>query len=175
MPSPGPDPASASSCGEPGPVDSRAGNMDAPVSIRFARPADAAALAELAARSFRETFEDDNEPRNMESYIRDFFSARRVAAELVDPSNSFLLASVDGTGLPSGYAKLRRGAVEPCVRGARAIELERIYVERGMIGRGVGAALMRASLETAAERGFETLWLGVWERNERAIRFYERW
>jgi ribosomal protein S18 acetylase RimI-like enzyme len=55
------------------------------------------------------------------------------------------------------------------------VELRRLYVDRSAIGHGVGAALMRASLEAARSAGRRTLWLGVWERNARAISFYERW
>ena len=55
------------------------------------------------------------------------------------------------------------------------VELQRLYVDRTAMGRGVGAALMRATLDAARSAGYRTLWLGVWERNARAISFYERW
>jgi multidrug efflux pump subunit AcrB len=61
------------------------------------------------------------------------------------------------------------------VVGSDPIELQRLYVDRSALGRGVGAALMRASLDTARLSGHRTLWLGVWERNTRAISFYEQW
>ena len=58
--------------------------------------------------------------------------------------------------------------------GEPAIELERIYAQKQLIGKGVGSALMNACLDHAARHSFESVWLGVWERNERAISFYER-
>ena len=61
------------------------------------------------------------------------------------------------------------------VGGAKPIELVRLYASREWIGRGVGAALMRACLEEARGAGYETIWLGVWERNARAQTFYEKW
>ena len=143
--------------------------------IRPATLADAEPLAALAERTFRDTFADDNAPGDMEAYVRDSFSLERVRAELADGANSFLLAFADGAERPSGYAKLRTGTTDPSVTGPDPVELERLYVDRGAIGRGAGAALMRAALEAARTLGYRTLWLGVWERNARAISFYERW
>ena len=143
--------------------------------VRPATLADAEPLAALAERTFRDTFADDNAPGDIEAYVRDSFSLERVRAELADEANSFLLAFVDGAERPAGYAKLRTGTTDPSVTGPDPGELERLYVDRSAIGRGVGAALMRASLDAAHSSGHRTLWLGVWERNARAITFYERW
>lgn len=73
------------------------------------------------------------------------------------------------------YAKLRTGTTDPSVTGSGPVELQRLYVDRSAIGYGVGAALMRASLDAARLAGHRTIWLGVWELNARAISFYERW
>lgn len=91
-----------------------------------------------------------------------------VRAELADGANAFLLAFVDGAERPIGYAKLRTGTTDPSVTGLDPVELERLYVDRSALGHGVGAALMRASLDAARSAGHRTLWLGVWERNARS-------
>ena len=143
--------------------------------IRSATSADAELLAALAEQTFRDTFADDNEAADMEAYVRDSFSPDQVRTELDDGASTFLLAFVDGGERPAGYAKLRTGTTDPSVRGPDPVELERLYVDRSAIGHGIGAALMRASLEAARSSGHRTLWLGVWERNARAISFYERW
>ena len=143
--------------------------------IRTATPADAEPLAALAERTFRDTFADDNSPDDIEAYVRDSFSLARVRAELADEANTFLLAFTDGEEQPDGYAKLRTGTTDPSVTGSDPVELQRLYVDRSALGHGVGAALMRASLDAARSAGRRTLWLGVWERNARAISFYERW
>ena len=149
--------------------------MFEPPRIRTATPADADALAALAERTFRDTFAKDNSADDMDAYVRDSFSLDRIRAELADDVNIFLLAFVDGAEQPAGYAKLRTGTTDPSVTGPDPVELQRIYVDRSVIGHGVGAALMRASLEAARAAGHRTLWLGVWERNAPAISFYERW
>ena len=143
--------------------------------IRTAAPADAEPLAALAERTFRDTFADDNSTDDIEAYVRDSFSLDRVRAELADDANTFLLAFMDGEEQLDGYAKLRTGTTDPSVTGRDPVELQRLYVDRSAMGHGVGAALMRASLDAARSAGHRTLWLGVWERNARAISFYERW
>ena len=143
--------------------------------IRLATTADAEPLAALAERTFRDTFADDNAVGDMEAYVRDSFLLDQVRAELADDTNTFLLAFVDDVERPTGYAKLRTGTADPSVTGPDPVELERLYVDRSAIGHGVGAALMRASLDAARSAGHRTLWLGVWEQNARAISFYERW
>lgn len=143
--------------------------------VRLATPADAGTLAALAARTFRDTFAADNAAADMAGYIGQAFSLDRIRAELADDANTFLLAFVAGAEPPAGYAKLRTGVPEPGVTGPDPIELQRLYVDQSAIGRGVGAALMRACLDAAHAAGRRTLWLGVWERNARAIAFYRRW
>jgi ribosomal protein S18 acetylase RimI-like enzyme len=143
--------------------------------IRTATPADAKPLAALAERTFRDTFADDNSPDDIVVYVRESFSLDRVRAELADDVNTFLLAFMDGDQHPDGYAKLRTGTTNLSVTGPDPVELQRLYVDRSAIGHGVGAALMRASLDAARSAGHRTLWLGVWERNSRAVSFYERW
>ena len=151
--------------------------------LRPASPADAGPLAALAGRTFRDTFAADNTPSDVEAYVRDAFGPGRVRAELGDAANTSLLAFTDDAARPTGddaarptgYAKLRTGTTDPSVRGPDPVELQRLYVDRRALGHGVGAALMRAALDAARSAGYGTLWLGVWERNARAIRFYERW
>lgn len=133
------------------------------------------ALAALGERTFRETFAATNTATDMEAYAQQAFSLERVRSELADPDSAFFLAFAEGAHAPGGYAKLRTGEPDASVTGPEPIEIERIYVERSAIGRGLGAALMRRCLVEATARGRKTVWLGVWEHNDRAIAFYERW
>jgi ribosomal protein S18 acetylase RimI-like enzyme len=149
--------------------------MQMPVNIRPATPADAGPLAQLAERTFRDTFARDNAAADMDAYVRQSLTLDRVRAELDDPDSRFFVALAGGSGQMGGYAKLRRGPVDPSVSGPSPIELERLYVDQPALGHGVGAALMRRCLHEAHRAGCETVWLGVWERNARAIAFYERW
>ena len=147
-----------------------------PLQIRPARPEDAEPLAALAAQSFRDAFGAENAAEDVDAYVFESFSTERLRAELLDDHNTFLLVFArEPSAAPDGYAKLRRSEPDASVTGRDPVELHRLYVDRGAIGSGVGAALMRASLEAARRDGRKTLWLGVWEKNLRAIAFYERW
>lgn len=140
--------------------------------IRAAVPADAASLAELAARTFNDTFATDNEPEDMAAYLDQAYGPIQQGRELADPNISTLL--VDAGGTLVGYAQLRRGPVPACVNGEAPIELWRLYVVRDWHGRGIAQELMRRVEAAALGAGARTLWLGVWERNERAKAFYRK-
>lgn len=140
--------------------------------IRLGLPADAAMLAEFAARNFRDAFAADNRPEDIELHLAGSYSPEKQLAELVDPNITTLLAEVDGQ--LAGYAQVRSDPVPPCVWGPAPIELGRFYVDRPWHGRGVAQALMQAVVDAAVRRGAETLWLGVWERNARGRAFYQK-
>ena len=142
------------------------------VTIRAGEVADAPALAELAARTFRETFAADNRPEDLAMHIDRSYGIPQQRRELMDPAIATLLAEVDGH--LAGYAQLKEGPAPSCVTGDAPIELSRFYVAQPWHGRGVAQAMMRAVNSEANRRGARTLWLGVWERNERARAFYEK-
>lgn len=141
--------------------------------IRHATEDDAPLIAEIGARMFEETFGPDNKPEDMQSYLAKNFALEKVQSELADPKSTFLLAYHDEE--PIGYAKLKTGQPPGSVSGSKPVELVRIYVDQKLIGKGYGSALMKTCLEQAKQDGFKTIWLGVWEKNEHAIRFYEKW
>ena len=140
-----------------------------PITTRIATTADAALLASLAESCFIDTFGAQNTADDMAMYVAGAFGESIQRDELADPRNTVVIAERDGE--VAGYAMLREEA-----SGDRrtAIEIVRLYSIASLIGRGIGATLMERCLAIAAERGKDVVWLGVWERNVRAIRFYER-
>lgn len=146
--------------------------MPVTLDIRMAVPADIDRLAEFARRTFEATFGEYNTAENMADYIAHAFSHEQLLAELTDRASTFIWA--EQTGIPAGYAKLRRGTFQTCVTGPKPVELERMYAEIDWIGAGVGKTLLHTAIKIAQSEGFQTMWLGVWEFNERAIEFYQR-
>ena len=142
------------------------------VVIRTGEESDASALAELAARTFQETFAADNRPEDMALHLSRAYGTSQQHRELADPDITTLLAEVDGQ--LAGYAQIRVGRVPDVVREQSPVELWRFYVARSWHGRGVAQTLMRRVELEASRRGAGTLWLGVWERNARALAFYFR-
>jgi GNAT superfamily N-acetyltransferase len=143
------------------------------ITIRHAISNDAALLADIGRTMFHETFAADNSPENMAAYLDASFSPAKQAAELAEPGSLFLIAELDGQ--VAGYARLKEGPAPAEVAASRPIEIVRIYAGRAWQGRGVGAALMQACLDEARERNCDAIWLGVWERNPRALAFYRKW
>ena len=83
-----------------------------------------------------------------------------------------LLAERDGRLV--GYAQVRHGPAPPCVADPAAIELHHFYLDASAHGTGLAQRLMAEVFAAAREAGAAHVWLGVWERNARATRFYEK-
>jgi diamine N-acetyltransferase len=143
------------------------------VTIHRAGHGDLQSLAALAGQTFREAYAATNPEDDLEAYIEDHFNAAALATALADARNAFFVARVDGS--LAGYANLRAGVVPAPLAGTSAIEIQRIYVSGEHYGRKVGAALMGHLLDEARTTGHDVIWLGVWQENARAIRFYEQW
>jgi len=140
--------------------------------IRRGQPTDAAMLAELGARTFRDTYAVQNTPENITRYLAANFGPALQAEELADPDMTTLIAEVDG--IPAGFAQLSRRAPPPQLPSDAGRFLSRFYLEQVWIGRGVAQPLMAALLDTARRDGASYLWLTVWQENPRAVAFYRK-
>ncbi|MBC7892152.1 MAG: GNAT family N-acetyltransferase [Sphingobacteriaceae bacterium] len=119
----------------------------------------------------REAFGADNTEENLSTYLDSAFTVEKLRDELRDARVTFFLAKQGDEVL--GYATLNRHRRKPNrLRGKRAVELQRIYVLQYAQGLGLGRFLMETCLNTARTEGYETVFLGVWEKNYRAQAFY---
>jgi diamine N-acetyltransferase len=141
--------------------------------IRRAVAADAAALAEFGARTFRETFAADNTAEDMSRHLACAWNPDLQLAEIEDPQIDTLLA-VDVDGAFAAFAQLQAGPAPACVVARQPVELKRFYVDKPWQGRGLASELMAAVERAARARCASELWLGVWERNQRAQAFYRK-
>jgi len=144
------------------------------ISIRPATLDDAKLLTDLSYTTFWDAFahHPKNAPDDLAHYMRQAFNTEQIVAELADPDSIFLIASIDGK--PAGYSKLIVGSIEPGIKAERPVELNRLYSHQEYLGKGVGQNLMDACFERARDDGNDVMWLGVWEYNPRAQRFYEK-
>ena len=146
-----------------------------PFSLRPALLADAAALAELAARTFHETFAADNTPEDMAAHEAESYGPAQQGREIADPNIvTILVHAPDENGALVGFSQVRRGPAPACVTDAAAVEVWRFYIAKEWHGKGIARALMARVHADARTMGARTLWLGVWERNERAKAFYRK-
>ena len=140
--------------------------------IRLAAPQDAALLAAFAAQAFADTYRELSDAQEIADYVAEHFQPEVMAGVIGDADCTTLLAWV-GERL-AGYAIVKAEPAPDCVTGPAPLKLWRIYLGAGFIGQGLGARLMGAVHAEARRRGSQTLWLGVYDRNVRAVQFYER-
>nr|WP_086492641.1 GNAT family N-acetyltransferase [Novosphingobium panipatense] len=144
------------------------------MNLRLAAAADAAALADLGARSFVAKFGYMYTPEDLADFLADSHSEAKAAKEIADPSMRVFLAEEEGRLL--GFCKLVLACGWPDhARGQSVIELKQLYTDPQTTGRGIGTVLMDRALEIAREQAADEVQLSVWSGNEGAQRFYARY
>jgi ribosomal protein S18 acetylase RimI-like enzyme len=140
--------------------------------IRHANAADAKKLSVLAEETFRTTFGSMNTVEDMRLHCTSSYSETLQLAEI---SNTEILTLVceDGSNLIA-FAQLRWPEPPGCVCAKKAGEIQRLYVAQDWHGKGIAQHLMAACFEEMVKRESDLVWLGVWERNPRAISFYQK-
>jgi diamine N-acetyltransferase len=141
--------------------------------IRYATSLDNALLAELGAQAFYDSYIAQINPERMASYLITAFSPEFQALELTEPTTRFLIGEIDGA--VAGYAKLRFELHHSAVAEEKIMEIDRLYVCHGWIGKGVGSQFMSACLAEAVREECDLVRLAVWEHNLRARAFYRKW
>lgn len=143
------------------------------INVRRAAKADAELIADLSRTTFYDAFAKDNTKENMDHFMNTVFTKQALMQQVLNKEGIFLLA-YDGAEAV-GYARMRENNEEQIMEDANAIEIARIYSVQSALGKGVGAALMQACIDVAVELKKSVIWLGVWEKNPRAIAFYQKW
>lgn len=130
-------------------------------------------LHELAVQTFDETFASQNTPKNMQWYFETTMTLENTKKELSNPDSYFYFAFHHEQII--GYLKLNFNAAQTeTVLGNTAFEIERIYIKREFQGKGLGSELFNTALHLGREKGYNQMWLGVWEHNDKAIHFYKK-
>jgi diamine N-acetyltransferase len=145
--------------------------MSRNIHIRIATIEDTDLLCEIGAKTFVETYAHMNTPENMKNYLSEKFNKQQISDEIQTPKTIFLLVELENEAI--GFAKMRVNLEEnPDVD---SLEIERIYISKQYHGQKYGAMLMQKCIDVALENNYESLWLGVWEHNPKAINFYQKW
>lgn len=143
------------------------------MNVRYGKTDDAEMLSELGAKTFYDTFAKDNTPENIKAYLKASFSPEIQFSELSNPENIFLI--IESENIPIGYAQLIMNSSDSAIHRTRPLEIRRIYATQDYLGKGVGKELIQSTIAEARKRGCGCVWLGVWEKNQRAIDFYKKW
>lgn len=141
------------------------------ITIRSVRPDELPVLRDISIRTFVDSFADQNTKENMDDYISKSRSIEKLIEEYYTPGAEFYFAMSAHT--PVGYLKLNTGTAQTEAQD-NAIEVERIYVEADYQNQKIGQLLLDFLISKGLQANFDIIWLGVWEHNRKAIRFYER-
>ncbi len=130
-------------------------------------------LARISRDTFTEAFEALNNPDDFKHYLETAFSRHQLLSELQDPHTDIYFVYSGGELV--GYFKLNEKESQTDIADKDSIELERIYVSGAYQGKQIGKWMLERIIEIGHQRRKSYLWLGVWEKNTGAIRFYEKY
>jgi len=142
------------------------------ITIQKAQPSDVEELLSLSRKTFYDAFEHLNNKDDFEAYTAIAFTSQKLLGELENPHSQFYFAIIDDEKV--GYMKLNYSSAQTELRDEDSVEVERIYVLAGQQGKKIGNQLLDYAIDKAKDEGKHFIWLGVWEHNQAAQRFYER-
>jgi GNAT superfamily N-acetyltransferase len=142
--------------------------------MKFKRilPNEVSVLTAMARQTFADAFEALNTPEDFEMYLAAHLNEKVLLTELENASSEFWWVCQEDH--PVAYFKLNHAPAQSDVNDPKSIELERIYTIAEWQGHGIGSQIIQHIEYIARKEGKEFIWLGVWEKNQRAIAFYER-
>jgi len=163
------------------------------IEIRHAGLDDTELISDIGAKSFFDAFAEHNTNEDIDKYLTEKFSKEHIKGEISDPLASFFMAYY--MGKPAGYAKIIQSPLPeqmsvtpfhpaeagfPSPKGweittLKAIEMQRIYVLKEYYSMKIGKELMQFTIDFSVNKGFNAMWLGVWQLNHRAVEFYKKW
>lgn len=142
------------------------------IEIRKANQKDIELLQNIGRQTFFEKFTENNTKENMNKYAAEAYNFEKTASEINNVNSQFYLAILNDKTI--GYLKINFGDAQTELQDPKALELERIYVLKEFQGKKIGQTLFEKTLEIAKKAQVSYVWLGVWEENSRAIKFYEK-
>lgn len=129
-------------------------------------------LQEISIETFHDTFKDQNSPENMKAYLESAFNLKQLEKELLNMSSQFFFVYFKDD--IAGYLKINTNDAQSEEMGDESLEIERIYIRSNFQKLGLGKHLLNKAIDIAIQNNKKEIWLGVWEKNDNAIAFYEK-
>jgi ribosomal protein S18 acetylase RimI-like enzyme len=129
-------------------------------------------LQEISRQTFFDTFADVNTPADIQQYLDVNLSMEQLIKEWTNPFTTFYFVKQHDKVL--AYLKINETDAQTEKRAEASLEIERIYVLLADQGKGIGQLLLDFSIQVTKDKGFNLIWLGVWEHNKKALQFYEK-
>lgn len=144
------------------------------INIRRIGIYDASTLSVIARQTFYDTFTGTCTEEDMHGFLDRYYSVEQLSRELLDEETFCFFVEADG--IPVAYLQFKESYESfPEIKKWKALELKRIYVLKEFQGKGIAQKLMDFFLDFAKEKNYEAVWLGVWEHNLRAQKFYGKY
>lgn len=135
-------------------------------------PEEIGLLQEISVQTFHDTFSSQNKEEDMQSFLAEHFTEEKLMLETKNPFSAFYFAKIENN--ITGYLKTNFASAQTELQNNDALEIERIYVLQEYQGKRIGQFMLDKAIELATQHSMKYVWLGVWEKNEKAIRFYEK-
>lgn len=142
------------------------------IEIRKATVSDLETIQNISSQTFKETFAAVNTPENISNYVKESFNSEQLKTELNNANSQFYVAYSNAEAV--GYLKINFGDAQTESINENALEVQRIYVLQNFHGKNIGQLLLDEVKKIAKSSGVDSVWLGVWEENYRALRFYTK-
>ncbi len=142
------------------------------IEIRKATVSDLDSIQKISIQTFTETFAAVNTPENIADYIKNSLNSAQLTTELKNLNSQFYIAYSNDEVV--GYLKINFGDSQTESINENTLEVQRIYVLQNFHGKNIGQLLLNEVKKIAKSTGVDSIWLGVWEENHRALRFYTK-
>ena len=142
------------------------------IEIRKATVADLETIKNISIQTFKETFAAVNTPENIANYVNESFNSEQLKMELNNFNSQFYVAYLNTKVV--GYLKINVGDAQTETISKNTLEVHRIYVLQKYHGKNIGQLLIDEVKKIAQHSSVDCIWLGVWEENHRALRFYTK-
>lgn len=129
-------------------------------------------LVHMARTSFLQAYSSNNELENVHAYLEEAFTLEQLTKEMKGEGSTFFVAMENEKII--GYIKVNQTPSQTDIHDPESLEVSRLYVLQDYLGAGIGLMLVNKAIEFAKELQKKYVWLGVWEENARAIRFYQK-
>lgn len=140
--------------------------------FRKANNSDFTALLPFAKKTFKTAYEHLNDPIEFQAYMEKAFHPENFKSEIDNPKSEFWLTENKGELI--GYFKINYAGAQTDLNDEKGLEIERIYVSQNWQGKGIGKLMIEKVGEIAKSKNIKYIWLGVWDQNPKAVKFYER-
>ena len=143
------------------------------ITMRRITPEDVPALSFISKETFYDTFTGTCTSEDMEDFLEKYYNEKTLFDEISNSGIEFYFGEAGGT--PVGYLSFKEEISEfEEINKRKALELKRFYVSKKYHGKGIAQKMISFFIDRAIHERCEAVFLGVWEFNYRAQKFYSK-